>query len=250
MNDSDKWLAGKAALITGGAKRIGRTLALALARQGVNVVVHYNTSEEEASAVCEEIRRLGVSAWSVAADLVDTDQTATLFERAVAQAGPIDVLINNASTFDKETIWETTAQSLEVNLRLHATAPLILARDLARQNRRAAVVNLLDTRITTYDRVHASYHISKRTLLTLTRILALELAPMVAVNGVAPGLILPPEGEDEGYLQKLAHCNPMNRYGDPSQVADAVLFLLRSRFITGQVIYVDGGYHMKGHMYD
>ncbi len=250
MNDSDRSLADKTALITGGAKRIGRTLALALAQQGVHVVVHYNTSAQEASAACEEIRHLGVSAWSVAADLVDMDQTATLFDRAAAEAGPIDILINNASIFDKETIWETSAESLEVNLRLHATAPLILARDLAKQDRGGAVVNLLDTRITTYDRVHAAYHISKRTLLTLTRILALELAPTVAVNGVAPGLILPPEGEDERYLQKLAHCNPLNRYGDPSQVADAVLFLLRSRFITGQVIYVDGGYHMKGHMYD
>ncbi len=250
MNDSDKSLVGKTALVTGGAKRIGRTLALALAEQGVHIVVHYNTSEEEASAACEEIRRRGVSAWPVSADLVDMGEAGTLFERVAAQAGPIDILINNASTFDKETIWETSAGSLEANLRLHATAPLILARDLARQNRGGAVINLLDTRITTYDRLHAAYHISKRVLLTLTRILALELAPTVAVNGVAPGLILPPEGEDESYLQKLAHSNPMNRYGDPSQVADAVLFLLRSRFITGQVIYVDGGYHMKGHMYD
>jgi pteridine reductase len=84
----------------------------------------------------------------------------------------------------------------------------------------------------------------------LTRMLALELAPGIAVNGIAPGLILPPAGQDESYLQRLAHSNPLNRHGSPADVADAALFLLRSRFITGQILYVDGGYHMKGHLYD
>jgi len=250
MDDSGTTLAGRTALVTGAARRLGRAIALALAQQGVRVVVHYNRSADEAVSTCDQIRRLGVSAWHVQADLADIGQAETLFERAVGKAGPIDILINSASTFEKETIWETSAESLEVNLRLHATAPLILARALAGQNRGGAIVNMLDTRVTVYDRHHAAYHISKRALLTLTRMLAIELAPAVAVNAVAPGLILPPAGQDESYLKELAHCNPLNRYGDPEQVADAVLFLLRSRFITGQVIYVDGGYHMKGHMYD
>ena len=250
MDDSDTTLAGRTALITGAARRLGRAIALALAQQGVRVVVHHNRSADEALATCEDIRRLGVSAWHVQADLADSGQAETLFERAVGEAGPIDILVNSASTFEKETIWETSAESLEANLRLHATVPLILARALAGQGRGGAIVNMLDTRVTVYDRQHVAYHISKRVLLTLTRMLAIELAPAVAVNAVAPGLILPPAGQDESYLKKLAHCNPLNRYGDPEQVADAVLFLLRSRFITGQVIYVDGGYHMKGHMYD
>lgn len=250
MDDSSTSLAGKTALVTGAARRLGRAMALALAQQGVDVVVHYNRSADEAASLCDEIRRLGVSAWHVQCDLSDAGQTEALFDRVVAQAGPIDILINSASTFNKETLWETSAQSLEANLRLHATAPLILARALAGQKRGGSIVNMLDTRVTVYDREHAAYHISKRVLLTLTRMLALELAPAVTVNAVAPGLILPPAGQDESYLKKLAHCNPLNRHGDPGQVADAVLFLLRSRFITGQVIYVDGGYHMKGHMYD
>lgn len=250
MDDSGTSLAGKTALVTGAARRLGRAMALALAQQGVNVVVHYNRSAADAASLCEEIRRRGVSAWPAPCDLSDAGQTETFFDRVVAQAGPVDLLINSASTFEKETLWETSTQSLEANLRLHAAAPLILARALARQSRGGSIVNMLDTRVTVYDREHAAYHISKRVLLTLTRMLALELAPAVAVNAVAPGLILPPAGQDESYLKKLAHCNPLNRYGDPDQVADAVLFLLRSRFITGQVIYVDGGYHMKGHMYD
>jgi len=250
MDDSSTSLAGKTALITGAARRLGRAMALALAQQGVNIVVHYNHSADEAASLCGEIRRLGVSAWPAQCDLSDAGLTEAFFDHVAAEAGPIDVLINSASTFEKETLWETSAQSLEANLRLHAMAPLILARALAGQKRGGAIVNILDTRVTVYDRQHAAYHISKRVLLTLTRMLALELAPAVMVNAVAPGLILPPAGQDESYLKKLAHCNPLNRYGDPGQVADAVLFLLRSRFITGQVIYVDGGYHMKGHMYD
>jgi NAD(P)-dependent dehydrogenase (short-subunit alcohol dehydrogenase family) len=188
--------------------------------------------------------------WKVQADLSDAGQVDALFQQAAGDAGPIDILINNASIFDKETIWETTDSSLWRNLQIHSVAPLMLARALAGQDRPAQIINLLDTRVATYDREHASYHLSKRLLLTLTRMLALELAPAITVNAVAPGLILPPVGQDETYLKKLAHCNPLNSYGGPQDIADAVLFLLQARFVTGQVIYVDGGYHMKGHMYD
>lgn len=250
MSDSDSLLKGKTALITGAAKRIGRALAVTLGRRGANVVVHYNRSKEAAAALSEELQSRGVSAWTVGGDLSDKDQVRGLFQRAVEIAGPIDILINNASIYEKETLWDSSAESILRNMQIHSVAPLVLARDFARQERGGHIVNLLDTRITAYDRQHASYHLSKRTLATLTRMLAMELAPKVAVNAVAPGLILPPAGEDESYLEKLAHCNPLNRYGSPTDVAEAVLFLLASRFVTGQVIYVDGGYHMKGHMYD
>ena len=250
MNETPDTLSGKIVLVTGASKRLGRAIALALARQGAGVVVHYNQSEQAAEALCHELHGMGASACKVQADLSQTGQTERLFEHATAQAGPVDILINNASIFDRETIWETTDASLQRNLQIHSVAPLMLARALARQNRPAQIVNLLDTRVTVYDRDHASYHLSKRVLLTLTRMLALELAPTVTVNAVAPGLILPPAGQDESYLEKLAHCNPLNRYGSPDDITAAVLFLLQSRFVTGQVIYVDGGYHMKGHMYD
>jgi NAD(P)-dependent dehydrogenase (short-subunit alcohol dehydrogenase family) len=250
MEYSQAFLRGRTALVTGGARRLGKVVSLALARHGANIVVHYNRSGKEAAGVCDEVRGAGVAAWQIQADLLDTSQTRQMFQEAIHQAGPIDILINNASIFDKDTIREATDDSLWRNMHIHALAPLTLARELALQDRPGHVVNLLDTRVTVYDREHASYHISKRVLLTLTRMLALELAPDVAVNAIAPGLILPPVGEDESYLQRLAHANPLNRYGDPADVAEAMLFLLSSRFITGQVIYVDGGYHMKGHMYD
>ncbi len=250
MKHPDIALAGRTALVTGAARRLGRAVATVLVERGVRVVVHHNHSGEDAAALCDEIRRLGGSAWPVQGDLADAGQPERVFRDAVAQAGAIDILINNASIFERDTIWEATEDSILLNLRIHALAPLTLARQMAGQGGEGHIVNLLDTRMTVYDKEHASYHISKRVLAMLTRMLALELAPKIAVNGIAPGLILPPAGQDETYLQKLVHTNPLHRYGGPADVTDAVLFLLGSRFITGQILYVDGGYHMKGHMYD
>jgi pteridine reductase len=250
MEDASISLAGKTALITGAAKRIGRTIALTLAQNGIHVAVHYNSSRQEALALCHDIQQLGVSAWPIQGDLMDTEQVERVFREAVAQAGPLDILVNNASVFDRDTLWQATEESIRKNMRIHVIAPLLLARQLAQQERPAHIVNLLDTRVAVYDREHASYDLSKSTLLALTYMLALELGPNVAVNAVAPGSILPPPGQSEVYLMKLAHANPLNRIGGPEDIAEAVLFLLRSRFITGQIIYVDGGIHMKGRIYD
>lgn len=250
MMDSQAPLIGRTALITGAAKRLGGAVALALAEQGADIVIHYRRSKQEAAALSEQIRQAGATAWLVQGDLMYPEQTERLFKQAVGQAGSINILINNASIFDKDTLWETDEDSLWPNLRVHAMAPLTLARALAKQTDTGHIINFLDTRVTCYDREHASYHLSKRVLLTLTRMLAMELAPNIAVNAVAPGLILPPAGKDERYLQELAHTNPLSRHGSPRDVTETVLFLLHSRFITGQIIYVDGGFHMKGRVYE
>jgi NAD(P)-dependent dehydrogenase (short-subunit alcohol dehydrogenase family) len=125
-----------------------------------------------------------------------------------------------------------------------------LSRRLAAQKRAGSIVNLLDARMLDYDRQHLSYHLSKRALWDLTRIGAIEFAPLIRVNAVAPGLVLPPTGKDTEYLEKLKHTNLLNRYGSPEDVARAVLFLIESPFITGQVIFVDGGRHMRGRVYE
>jgi pteridine reductase len=243
-------LVGKTALVTGAAKRLGRALAQALARKGVRVLVHYNTSQAEAAQALQEIQEHHGTAWLVQADLSQPRQAESLLDKARSLSGPIDILINNASVFKEQTLWQTTETSLQANMLIHAYAPLVLARSLASQDRPGHIVNLLDSRVQDYDRQHLPYHLSKRTLLSLTRILALELAPKIAVNAIAPGLILPPEGQDDQYLESLAHTNPLLRYGHPQDIVDAMLFLLQSRFISGQIIYVDGGRHMKGQVYE
>jgi len=211
------------------------------------VVIHYHRSADDAEAVAEAVRRHGRRAWTLQADLADAADD--VIGRAADLAGPIDVLVNNASIFPTGLITETTAADLLLNVRVHAVAPLLLSRALAAQGRGGHIVNLLDARITDYDRHHAAYQLSKRMLADLTRMLAVELAPSIAVNAVAPGLILPPPGEDDSYLERFAHTNPLNRHGDPADIAAAVLYLLSSTFITGQTLYVDGGRHLRGSMY-
>ena len=242
-------LAGKTALVTGAAKRIGRATALALARERVHVVVHYRSSHDEAEATADEIRSTGVDAWTLQADLGKAAEADALLPRAIDAAGPIDFLINNASVFPSSRLTGFAPEDLAANVQVHAMAPLQLARQLAAQGGARAVVNLLDSRMLDYDAEHAAYHLSKRMLFTLTRMMALEFAPAVRVNAVAPGAVLPPPGQDASYLERMAQGNPLHRVGSADAVADATLFLLRSDFITGQVIYVDGGQHMKGRVY-
>ena len=242
-------LAGRTALVTGAAKRLGRAVALALAHQGTNVVVHYRRSTDAAGQTAEHIRTAGVESWVLQADLADPVSAGQLMARAINLAGPIDILINNASIFPVGQLRDITPEDITQNVGIHAVAPLLLSRAMADQDQRGDIINLLDSRITDYDRDHAAYHLSKRMLFTLTRMLALELASQIAVNAVAPGLILPPQGEDDGYLRKLAHTNPLNRYGSLKDITDAVLFLLKSEFVTGQVLFIDGGRHMKGSVY-
>ncbi len=245
-------LTHKTALITGAAKRLGRAMALALAKQDVMVVVHYHTSQDLAASVKADIEQAGGQAVLCQADLADAAQADSLVGRAVELTGrPLDILINNASIFDTQSLLETTSEAMAENMQVHAYAPLALSRDFAAQGQliRGHIINLLDSRVQDYDTLHVPYHLSKRSLLALTRMLAVELAPAVAVNAVAPGLILAPEGQGDEYLQALAHTNPLNRSGTATDICEAVLFLVQSEFITGQVIYVDGGRHMKGHMY-
>ncbi|KPK86131.1 MAG: hypothetical protein AMJ81_02010 [Phycisphaerae bacterium SM23_33] len=249
MGPNSAELAGKTALVTGAAKRIGQATALALAADGANVIVHYNTSAKQAEQLAHSILQAGTKAWALQADLGDPAQAQGLLQRAVQQAGPVDILINNASIFPPSRLTDFTADELAESINVNALAPLLIGRAFAAQRRPGVIVNFLDCRIGDYDRSHAAYHLSKRMLFSLTRMMALEFAPAVRVNAVAPGLILPPPGQDESFLQRLASTNPLHRHGGVADVAEAVRFLIRSEFVTGQVIYVDGGRHMKGAMY-
>jgi pteridine reductase len=242
-------LAGKAALITGAARRMGRATALALADAGVHCVLHYRSNAEECAAVAGEVRALGVQAWEVQGDFAEPQAAAAVFGQARAAVGAVDILINNASIFPESTLTGCTPEDVHSNLNVNTLSPLLLAREAAAQERGAVVINFLDAMIADYDRKHVAYHLSKRALYSLTRMMAVEFAPKVRVNGVAPGLLLPPEGKDESYLESLAHTNPLQTYGSLELITETVLFLVRNTFVTGQVIYVDGGRNLRGAMY-
>ncbi len=236
--------AGSSALVTGGARRIGRSVSLALASAGANVVVHHRSSHAAAQALAEEIRRRGVHAATIQADLEQPSEAEALIANARDLAGPIDILVNNASIFEGDTLETAAFDRFVRNVKINAWAPFVLTRAFARLSGRGKVVNLLDTRIAGLDLAHAGYILSKQLLAALTRMAAVAFAPGVTVNAVAPGLILPPPGEDEAYLDRLARDLPLERHGSPDDVALAVLFLLESRFVTGQVVFVDGGRHL------
>lgn len=241
-------LSGKTALVTGGARRIGREICLSLARQGVNVVVHYQKSALQAKNLCEEIGDLGVSTWSIAADLAKAKSAESLVGKALQRAGRLDMVINNASVYTESTLSGVIWPDLSLNMQVNAWTPLIIGREFKRLVGRGSIVNLLDSRICGGDPMHVGYIVSKRALAALTTMMALKFAPKITVNAVAPGLVLPPAGLGPAALKKLAANLPLERHGSPHDVAQAVIFLLQSTFITGQVIFVDGGRNTRESM--
>jgi pteridine reductase len=244
-------LKGQTALITGAARRVGRRIALALADRGVSVFVHYNSSGAGAESLSAEIRDRGVQAWPLQGSLENPDRIGSMWEQALDRSpgGRISLLVNNASIFPSDTLHTLEREDLDRSLGVNALAPLQLIRLFAAQQGPGSVVNLLDSRIGGYMKRHVSYALSKRMLFSLTRMLALELAPGVRVNAVAPGMILAPEGAGGEELDRLAARSPLGRWGDPEDVAGAVLFLLENDYITGQVIFADGGAFMKESLY-
>ena len=238
-------LEGKTALITGGAQRIGRAIALALAEAGINVAIHFNRSEKQAEETVNEAVRSGVKAWKVQAELSVKSEVEHVISEAQVQAGSIDFLINNASIFHESVLDDVNVEELYHTLNINAVAPLILSRNFIRQTDRGVIINLLDNRIKRIDLNHVSYQLSKNMLYSLTKMMAIEYAPRIRVNGIAPGIILPPVDKVEQFTKKHSSKTLVQRHGDPKDITDAVLFLLMHTFITGEVIYIEGGQNLK-----
>ncbi len=238
---------GQAVLVTGGARRLGRAMAEGFAAAGRPVVVHYRQSAGDAEAVVASLRARGAAAWAVGGDLAEPGGPEALVEAAAARAGRLGVLVNNASVFEPSRVATLSRDTWRQQLDLHAWAPLVLSRAVAAQaGPGACVVNMLDAALAGIDTAHAAYYLSKRLLLDLTRLLAIELAPAVRVNAIAPGPILPPPGEDEAALAERGQRVPLRRAGRPADIVRAALYLAEADYVTGQVLYVDGGRHLEG----
>lgn len=238
-------LAGRTALITGAARRVGRHLALSLARAGAGVVVHYNTSADEAAAVVAEIEAAGGKAATVSGDLTDPEVAAGLVERASALFGPLDVLVNNASLFAPGDVLTTELAEWQRYQMIHGTAPFLLSREFARQlpdGRDGVIVNMNDWRAGRPGPDHFAYTISKVTLHGLTRSLAQALGPRgVRVCELALGAVLPPEGGEDGYLHTLRDEIPTRRFPQLDDVASALLLIIGNQALNGEVLHIDGG---------
>ena len=238
-------LRGRLVLVTGAARRVGRALARASAIAGADVVIHYHRATEEAAEALQEMQGLGRQAWTLQADLEDPEQAAHLVDRASA-LGPLYGLVNSAASFDSRPMQATARSDWARTLAINLTAPFVMAQAFAAHlppETQGRVVNILDWRALRPDNTHFAYSITKAALAAMTRSLALALAPMVSVNGLALGAILPPVGEAAG--PDVIASVPAHRWGSLREVEEALVFLLAGpAYVTGEIIHVDGGRHL------
>jgi pteridine reductase len=235
-------LQGRVALVTGAAKRLGRAVAVRLAQEGADVVIHHRSSIAEAASAVAEVEKLGRRAVAIAADLGNMSAIKRLFEETAKQFGRLDILVNSAANF-LHTEFETTSEqvwdaSLDTNLKApffcaQAAAPLLKASH-------GVIINFADVGGILGWTGYIPHCVSKAGVIMLTRALAKELAPEVRVNAIAPGTISMP-GDPGEWEEDFIKRAPLHRSGRPSDITDTVLFLVLSKFITGQVIVVDGG---------
>jgi NAD(P)-dependent dehydrogenase (short-subunit alcohol dehydrogenase family) len=234
-----------AALVTGGARRIGRAIVLALARRGHDVAIHHRDSAEDADSLAAEVRALGRRAAVLSADLTDEAQVRTLVPRAAEALGPLSILVNNASVFEDDRVGALSRETWDLHLEINLRAPVVLAEAFAAQAPDGGcIVNLLDQRVLKPDPRFVSYAISRNGLWWATRTLAQALAPRIRVNGVGPGPTLASIHQSEVQFAAEQAAMPLGHGPDPEDIAAAVLYLVDARAVTGQMIAVDGGQHL------
>jgi NAD(P)-dependent dehydrogenase (short-subunit alcohol dehydrogenase family) len=234
-------------LITGGAKRLGRAIALHLGSAGWSVAVHYNVSQGDAEETVAALHGKGVHAAALNADLSMEEDSQRLIARANKAVGPLTALVNNASVFESDTLATMTRESWEKHMETNLRAPIVLAQNFAEQlpeGAEGAIVNLLDQRLLKPTPQFLSYGVSKAGLHWLTVTLAQALAPRIRVNAVAPGPTLRNARQSEAQFKKQQAATILGRGATPEDVAAAALYLIESRAVTGQMIAVDGGQHL------
>ena len=233
------------ALITGGSDRIGKAVAIHLAKQGYHLVLHYNSAKEKAENLQMHIE----STYKVKVELLqinflkenDFDR---IFEDFKRKSITIEVLVNCASDFIPSSFNERGSELFDKEMTINLKIPYLLTKAFARVFGKGNIINFVDTKVAKNKTVHLDYILSKKLLKDFTKISAVELAPNIRVNAIAPGLILPPEGKDGSYLLNLAKDIPLKTIGNLDEILKAFQFILDSYFFTGQILYIDGGEHL------
>jgi len=247
MPEDDPVTVPRAALVTGGAKRIGRAIALALARHGYAVAVHTRSSRHDAEGLCAEIASMGRRAAALYGDLSDHQDVRRLVPQAAAAIGPLTLLVNNAGEFEPDEIFDLDRTGFDRHFAVNLRAPLFLAQAFAAQapsEAAASIVNLTDQRVFRLTPKFFSYTLTKSALATATVTLAQALAPHIRVNAVAPGPTLASARQDPSTFARQAAGVPLQRGPTPEDVAEAVVYLAQASAVTGETIAVDGGQHL------
>ena len=235
------------ALVTGAAKRIGRAIALDLARHGWRVAVHYGRSHDDAADLCREIAGLGGDAALFPADLSHETETQALMPAIIDAMGPPALLVNNASTFFNDGIGDATRNSWDQHIETNLRAPFVLTLAFAKalpSEHAGCVINLIDQKVWNLTPDFLSYTVSKAGLWTLTQTLALALAPRIRVNAIGPGPTLPSPGQSDAHFRQLWQRAPLQRCASPEDICLAVQYILAAQAMTGQMIALDGGEHL------
>jgi len=233
-----------AALITGGAKRIGQAIAFTLSELGYAIALHYQHSTKEAKITAQKIRSQGQPCELFPCDLTNEIATQKLIADVKRKFSNFNVLVNNASIFEKSDLKNYSLSSLNRHFIINFVTPYVLIAEFARLCKIGNIINILDTHIVDNTLTHFDYLLSKKSLAELTKMSAVALAPNIRVNGIAPGLILPPQNKGNRYLTQLARNIPIKHKGDIKNITSAVKFLLENEFLVGHIVMCDGGEHL------
>jgi NAD(P)-dependent dehydrogenase (short-subunit alcohol dehydrogenase family) len=238
----------RVALVTGAADRIGAAIAVRLAADGWKVIVHYRSSTEAAKATVSGIVGAGGEAALAKADLANRKQRGALIAAAAKPFGPLTLLVNNASIFERDAAVDLDEMLWDAHFAIHAEAPAFLARDFAAQlpaNEKGNIVNIVDERVLDLSPAFFSYTLSKSVLWTMTRTLAQSLAPRIRVNAIGPGPTVPPPHVSQAAHARRAKELPLGYAATPEDIADGVMHILAMRSMTGQMLALDGGEHLE-----
>lgn len=244
-------LVEQVALVTGGAHRVGKAIAIELARRGADVLIHYNSSAAAATETVREIKSLGVNAFAVQADISTQEGIETVFSALREQFGRLNVLVNSAANFQQRELLEVSLSEWQETLAINLTAPFLCtqaAAALMRENDPSggAIINILDKGAIEPWPKYAHHSVSKAALWMLTQVSAASLGPDIRVNAVIPGPVMKPAGTDmtEKEWEALGQKTPLGRVGTPEDVARAVAYLASEDYVTGSVVHVNGGEHL------
>ena len=233
----------KTALITGASKRIGKAVVEYLAERGWSIIIHFNSSEKPAKQLADTLnKKFPTQNFStVKANLSIENEVAELIPKVTSEFGKFQLLINNASVFNSGYLKETSVELFNNQINTNIKAPFILMRDFVNNCKKGNIINFVDTRITSNKSDFAAYSLSKKALWELTKMAALEFAPAIRVNAIAPGVTLPPADKDENYLDKLAQNIPMKKPGGVEPILESIDYILENNHLTGQLLFADGG---------
>ncbi len=236
------------ALITGASKRIGKALTQHLAEKGWNVAIHFNSSEKSANEMVTSLsaKYPKQKFASFQTNLAEISEVEKLIPNVISVFGNINLLINNASVFDASYLKETSVELFDSQFHVNLKAPFFLISDFAGNCKTGNIINFVDTKVTSNKSNFAAYSLSKKALWELTKMAALELAPLIRVNAIAPGVTLPPDDKDKKYLLELAKNIPMKKPGGLEPIIRSLDFILDNDHLTGQLLFADGGENL-GH---